>query len=530
MPALLQLDRLSYVLPDGTSLFHQLLFSFTPQRIGLVGANGVGKSVLARLLAGEATPASGAVRGDGSVAYVAQELSPAHFPTVASLAGADGVLDALGRIAAGSVDEADHALVGERWDAGARLQQALDEIGLGHLLPDTPATSLSGGERQRIALAGAWLSQADWLIFDEPSNHLDAGQRARLVRQIARWPRGLLLVSHDRSLLAHVDEIVELSAQGLRSYGGNYAFYAQQRALEQAGFASALQAEKAGEKRGQRAAHQLAERLQRHVARGEREGRHANQSKLLLDAKKESSQDSQGKLRLRAQAAQAERRQRVREASERCAPDAERLLLAPDSSVPNGKLMLELRALVLPHGQVQPIDLVLSGPRRLAVTGDNGSGKSTLLRVIAGRLVPASGEVLCHGRLAWLDQHAGLLDGELSAVERLQALNPTLPLGELCTRLALLGISGARATMASGLLSGGERMKVALAAELYAQTPPQLLLLDEPDNHLDLASLQAMERMLVQYRGALLVVSHDEAFLQQLRLDEPRLRLHVHSV
>ena len=525
MPALLQLDRLSCVLPDGTPLFHQLQFSLTPHRVGLVGANGVGKSVLARLLAGEVLPASGAVRCDGSIHYVTQELDPGLFPTVAALAGMDGVLGALERIANGSIDEADYALVGDAWDAPARLQQALDEIGLGQLRPDTPTASLSGGERQRIALAGAWLSQADWLILDEPSNHLDATQRAGLERQIARWPRGLLLLSHDRSLLAHVDEIVELSAQGLRSYGGNYAFYAEQRALEQAGFASALQAEKAGEKRARRAAQTLAERQQRHVARGERDGRDANQSKLLLDAKKESSQDSQGKLRLRAQAAQAERQQRVREASERCALDAERLLLAPASSVPNGKLVLELRGLVLPHGQAQPFDLILSGPRRLAVTGDNGSGKSTLLRVIAGRLAPRSGVAICHGKLAWLDQHAASLDGELSAVQRLQARNASMAEGALRTRLALLGIAGARATMASGLLSGGERMKVALAAELYAEAPPQLLLLDEPDNHLDLASLQALERMLAQYQGAFLVVSHDHAFLQQLRLDRPGLHL-----
>ena len=159
MPALLQLDRLSYVLPDGTPLFHQLQFSFTPHRVGLVGANGVGKSTLARLLAAETTPASGAMRCDGKLHHVAQELSPEHFPTVAALAGVDTLLAALARIAAGSIDEADYALVGERWDAGARLQQALDETGLGQLLPDTRTASLSGGERQRIALA-AWLAAA----------------------------------------------------------------------------------------------------------------------------------------------------------------------------------------------------------------------------------------------------------------------------------------------------------------------------------------------------------------------------------
>ena len=526
MPALLQLDRLSFVLPDGRALFSDLQFSFAPRRIGIVGDNGAGKSVLARLLAGQLMPSSGAVRRDGSLHYVAQELEPERYPSVAALAGMAPLLAALERIAAGSIDDADYALVGERWDGHARLRQALDAIDLRHVDAGTPTASLSGGERQRIALQGAWLSQADWLVFDEPSNHLDAQQRARLVAQMARWPGGLLLVSHDRGLLQHVDDIVELSSQGLRSYGGNYAAYAQQRALEQAGFAAALQAEKAGARRGQREAQQQMERQQKRVARGERDGREGNQSKLLLDARKESSQDSQGKLRLRAQEAQQARQQKVSEASARCAPEVERLLLAPDSAVPNGKLILELRDLVLPYGQAQPVNLILSGPRRLAVTGDNGSGKSTLLRVIAGQLAAASGDVRCHATVAWLDQHAGTRDGELSAVQRLQARNSVLPEGELRTRLALLGIAGARATVPSRLLSGGERMKVALAAELYAQAPPQLLLLDEPDNHLDLASLQALEQMLGQYAGALLVVSHDQAFLQAINLDPEGLTLH----
>ena len=525
MPAFLQLDRLSHALPDGRVLFSDLQLSFAPQRIGLIGDNGVGKSVLARLLAGQELPSGGAVRCDGRLHYVAQELDPQHYPTVAALAGMAELLAALARIAAGSIDEADYTLVGERWDAHARLRQALDALDLCHVDADTCSASLSGGERQRIALQGAWMSQADWLVLDEPSNHLDVQQRARLVAQMARWPGGLLLISHDRALLQHVDAIAELSPQGLRSYGGNYQLYAQQRALEQAGYAAVLQAEKAGARREQREAQQQAERQQKRVMRGERDGREGNQSKLLLDAKKEKSQDSQGKLRLRAQEAQQVRQQRVMDASARCAPEAERLLLAPDSAVPNGKLILELRDVVLPHGQAQPLNLVVSGPRRLAVTGNNGSGKSTLLRVIAGQLAAASGEVRCHARVAWLDQHAGGREGEWSAVQRLQARNSTLAEGALRTRLALLGIAGERATMPSRFLSGGERMKVALAAELYAQAPPQLLLLDEPDNHLDLASLQALEQMLLQYQGALLVVSHDRAFLDGLMLDPEGLTI-----
>ncbi|MEG2964158.1 MAG: ATP-binding cassette domain-containing protein, partial [Janthinobacterium sp.] len=138
MPALLQLDRLSFVLPDGRALFSDLQFSFAPRRIGIVGDNGAGKSVLARLLAGQLMPSSGAVRRDGSLHYVAQELEPERYPSVAALAGMAPLLAALERIAAGSIDDADYALVGERWDAHARLRQALDAIDLRHVDAGTP--------------------------------------------------------------------------------------------------------------------------------------------------------------------------------------------------------------------------------------------------------------------------------------------------------------------------------------------------------------------------------------------------------
>ncbi|CDG80979.1 ATP-binding cassette domain-containing protein [Janthinobacterium agaricidamnosum] len=532
MSTLLQLDRISCILPDGRTLFHDLQHSFKPRRIGLVGANGTGKTLLGRLLAGLDRPASGAVRRAGSVYYVAQHLDPLRFPSVAALAGVDAVLAALARIAAGSVDAAaaDYALMADDWDAPARLMGSLAGIGLGHLAPDTASGQLSGGERQRIALMGAWLSHADWLILDEPSNHLDASQRQQLCGQIRRWPHGLILISHDRGLLEHVDEIVELSAHGLTAYGGNYHVYQQQRSAEQAAFQATLHAEKAGARRQRREQDAQLERQMRRKAGGDRGARDANLSKLMLGLRKDQSENTLGKLRQHAEQAREHSRQRVADARQRCAPEWERLLLAPGGMVPNGKMVLELRELVLPYGQYEPLNLTIKGPLRLAVGGDNGSGKSTLLRIIAGQLQARSGEVIRHGHLAWLDQHAGLLQAGQSALQRVQQRNALLSEGEIRTRLVLLGIDAARVNMPSGQLSGGERLKVALAAELYAERPPQLLLLDEPDNHLDLASLAALEQMLSQYQGALMVVSHDAAFLSKLNLDTTSLKLQKNTV
>ncbi len=220
----LTLDGVSFQLPDGSLLFSDLDETFDTRHTGLVGRNGVGKSLLARLLAGHLQPSSGSVRRQGRVRYLAQQLEPADYPTVADLAGVRPWLEALARIEAGSLDAADYECLGERWDIRQRLADALAAEGLGHLRADTPSERLSGGECMRVALLGAFLDDADFLILDEPSNPLDGPARALLRARLAAWDGGLLLVSHDRELLEGMQRIVELSTLGLRSYGGGYSF------------------------------------------------------------------------------------------------------------------------------------------------------------------------------------------------------------------------------------------------------------------------------------------------------------------
>ncbi|MGH8389574.1 MAG: ABC-F family ATP-binding cassette domain-containing protein [Pseudomonas sp.] len=516
---LLQLDQVSFNLPDGRVLLDHLNHSFSTRATGIVGANGCGKSLLGRLLTGEQLPTSGIVRREGRVYFVAQLLEPERYPSVAALAGVDHILAALARIAQGSVDDDDHSLAVDQWDCAARLEAELQQIGLGHLNAEAPTDALSGGERQRVALLGAWLSRADWLILDEPSNHLDIDQQQILAQQIDRWPNGLVLISHDRHLLEHVDEIVELSPLGLAAYGGNYSQYEATRELEQQAFRSALQGERAQARREQREMVVQMERQQRRNARGDRQARDGSQTKLITNAQKERSENSQGKLRLNQQVAREQQQQRIADARARCASDIQRMMLSPESVVPKGKLIVQLNDVILPFGYSMPVNLTLTGPSRMSILGANGSGKSTLLRVIAGQLPVREGEVIRSCHVGWLDQHAGLQYPERTAVQWLYESNPQLPEAEARTRLAQMGIDAGRVMLNTCQLSGGERLKIALAAQLYAQCPPQLLLLDEPDNHLDLPSKIALEQMLNQYQGALIVVSHDSAFLKAICLD-----------
>lgn len=518
----LRLEGLSYVLPDGRTLFSDLDETFDHRPTGLVGRNGVGKSVLAQILAGQLLPTHGRCLRTGSVRYLAQQVSPPGNATVASLAGVQHTLDALTRIEAGSTAPDDFDAVGGDWDVRQRLQQALERNGLSHLDAGTTADTLSGGEAMRVALVGAMLSDADFLILDEPSNHLDRPARQALIEQLRQWPRGLLVLSHDRALLDTMQRIVELSSLGLRSYGGNYSFYAQCRTDERQHAIEQLEQRKLDRKRQQQSMRDQRERQERRQARGSREGKTANQARILLGGQKARSEVSAGKLRQQQAASQADLDQRVREAARQVEDEACITLHAVPVAQAAHRRVAELDAVALPFvaGATRSISLVVTGQQRVGVVGPNGCGKSTLLKTLAGQLAPLAGVCRCAAETVYLDQQMANLDPERSVLTQMQAANGTAAEGNLRMMLAHLGLDAQKIIAPSGALSGGERLKAALACTLYADPPPQLLLLDEPSNHLDLPSTQALEAMLGSYQGALVVVSHDDAFMGGLALTD----------
>lgn len=517
---ILALDGVSLYLPDGRALFSNLNHQFDLRRTGLVGNNGVGKSMLARLLAGELAPTIGCCLRGGRVSYLSQQAGSGGAGSVAALAGIEAITAALARIAAGSVDPHDFDVVGEQWDIVARLRQACEAHGLPHIDLDTPQAALSGGEAMRVALIGATLFDPDFLILDEPSNHLDAASRQALLRQLQAWPKGLLVISHDRELLNAMERIVELSGDGLRSYGGNYAFYEQARRQEQEAAQGALEHARRELRRDDEARRTQRERLARRQARGNRDATQANQAAILLGRDKERSEGSAGRLRQRHEAARAEQAGRVRDAFHRVAADAAVRIHAAAVDGAGQRRVARLEEVVLPWvaAPLDRISLILTGRQRVGLAGPNGSGKSTLLKVLAGRLGPLAGERSLPAHVAYLDQQLGSLDPRRPTLDQLLELNRSAGQDMLRTWLVQLGLDARAIARPVGLLSGGERLKAALACALYADTPPALLLLDEPSNHLDLASLAALEAMLNEYRGALVVASHDRVFLERIGL------------
>jgi len=517
-PTSFHLHDVQWHLPDGRPLWHEPLhLSIGRERLGLVGRNGVGKSVLAQILAGR-MPSTGTALRSGRVHLVAAPLLPQDRRSVGEAMGLGPPLAAVDRLAAGRATPDDLALADGQWDLPARAAQALADAGLPGLLLGDAVAGLSGGERMRVALAGAMAADAESVILDEPSNHLDAEGRAWLLCWLQAARRTVVLVSHDRQLLRCVDRIAELSPRGLTLYGGNYTLYRAQRDGQAAAAQAALQ--RACTERDASLAKQRREQdaRQRRQARGRRMARTANLPAMAINGLRETAEATAARDAQRDAGKRHSLDGAVRAAAARAGQPPALVLALPASRVPADKPVLDLQGLRLPHVGGPIIDVTLVGPARVAVTGPNGCGKSTLLRVIAGALAPPQGSATTQVRTAVLDQDGGdALPPHISLLECLRTLDCPLPGSELRARLAQLRLDAARVSMPMGLLSAGERLKAALACALWRKEPARLLLLDEPTNHLDLDTTLVLQRALQGFDGALIVASHDVEFIEALR-------------
>ena len=529
MHASITLAELSYTTPDGHLIFKDISSVFGPCLTGLVGRNGAGKTTLLKLLSGALAPTAGHIAVSGRLALLSQTVSAAEGETLASLFGIGEMLALIAHAERGEIDP--DALVDVDWTVEARALNLLSSFGLEASL-FTPLAQLSGGELTRARLAAMVFAEPDFILLDEPTNNLDGGGREVLMSFLREWRKGALVASHDRILLEEMDAIVELSSLGMARYGGGFSFY---RERKQADLENRRQALSVAEGQARQAAEiirQRAERKARTDAAGRKLRKRNDRPKIVLGGMKAQAEATTARNNRLAERQLGEADTVIRQAKAHLEVVEPFSVKLSSSGLASDRRVLNVAGVSGGYDRKAPLfsglDFDLAGPERVAIDGENGAGKSTLLKLLTGVLKPFVGKAEIFVPYACLDQTVSVLDPQTSVRENFLRLNPQAGENACRTALARFRFRADDALKTVSALSGGELLRAGLAATIGGEAPGQLLILDEPTNHLDLDSLETLEAGLNAYDGALLVVSHDPAFLDRIGV-ERRIRL-AHEV
>ena len=569
------LDHISYAHPSEPALFIDLSAVFSAPLTGLIGDNGCGKTTLMRLILGELTPDSGSVVAPERMAHLSQDLGLGSDQTLAELCGISEVLRALQAVESGEYSPELYEAIGDRWDVEERTLATLTTYGF------TPAAlvdrdnpeavralfarrmhSFSGGEAVIAALASLTASNPEFILLDEPTNNLDFPAKAQLFETLESFPCPALIISHDRDLLEHMNVIAELHAdrQGvahLRLFEGNYSTYRQALETEQ----QAAQRRVSEAKSRVRSAHREWVQAQEIISRNMSRVWKDDQPDTILALAKDASRQAAAKLRVLRIGKQEQAQEEYQSAQDQVRAQEKIYAELSQQPLPAGRKVLELRRVdsrvvdsrvsreTFTLRQPEKVDslhfspteagdenrqgtpaerpehLILSGPEHLRITGANGSGKTTLLEAIAhakdpeyrSPVQPAYRVDYCLEG-AYIPQRISL-DPELTLLQCVQRANPGVSEQHLRDQLARLLFRRESVHHKTGELSGGERFRAAVAQVLLADPVPQLLMLDEPTNNLDISSVDWLVQALEAYTGALIVVSHDEDFCRRIRID-----------
>lgn len=507
------LADVSYSHFDGTPVLSGISASLTG-KVGVVGQNGSGKTTLLRLLAGELQPTTGTVQRSDALSYVPQDLTLNTDDSLAGLMGIADKLAALQAIQAGSTDAADFDILAEDWDVENRALVTLQSLGLAENLGgddalSRPVGALSGGEAMAAALAGAIVRGPAILLLDEPTNNLDSHARQWLYRAVEKWSGCLVVVSHDEELLERMDAIAELRNGGLKLYGRNFSGYLELSRAEQ----------ETEERRVAEATAKLRGEKRRNAADQTKAARSAKQGVAARDKsrfptaaihlRKSAAEKSAGKQRVAREARLESADAALRQAKLAARPDEHITVELPETEMPAGKIALELES----AGRT----FMIQGPERIALAGRNGSGKTTLLKAILGQAtLPGLSVRRVIPEIGWLPQRLDYFDNTKSAIENLVVWAPYLTPNEAHAVLAQFLLKNKRAHQLAGTLSGGERLRLALACMLSTRPAPRFVLLDEPTNNLDRQSAAELAEAMNTFRGAVLAVSHDAKFLRSI--------------
>ena len=525
----IQIQNLTYIHPDKEILFQNLTFSIASHaRCAIIGENGVGKSTLLQIMARRLKPVSGTVVEEETPYFVPQHLGQYNERTVAEALDISRELDALHAILRGEVTEENLACLNEKWDVEEQVTAALGKWDLSHVSPDTPMRKLSGGEKTKVFLAGITLHRPGVVLLDEPTNHLDLAGREKVYAFLATYPGTIVVVSHDRTLLNRMSAMYEMSADGIRFYPMNYSAYKECKEQELQAKTAQLENRQKELKKAQKEAKEAMERQQKHNVRGEKQSEKKGIARIAMGNLQNKAENSTARLSKVKQEKLQGMNEEIRTIRSSITLASTVKIDFHSSTLHAGRKMIEARGMNFAYPGMPPLwgqglEFTVYSGERIRLTGANGSGKSTLLELMVGLKNPTEGTVFRADKLnyVYLDQEYSLIRNDRTVLEQVTAFNAAaLQEHEIKICLNRFLFTQAMWDKRCACLSGGERMRLALCCLMVGRNTPDIIIADEPTNNIDIVNVDILTSILKEYRGTLIVVSHDTVFLDELSVEK----------
>ena len=522
----ISVQQLSYIHADKEPLFQNINLTVNKgEQLSLVGNNGSGKSTLLRIIEGGLKPVSGEVVCSSNPYYVPQHFGQYDQLTVMQALQVEPKIKALHAIIAGDASDENFTILDDDWNIEERSLAALSFWGLEHIQPDQPMRLLSGGEKTKVFLSGLQIHSPEIILMDEPTNHLDTGSRNKLYSFIESSRATMLIVSHDRTLLNLLPYTCELDRSKITLYGGNYEFYKEQKEQALIALQNQLNEKEKELRLAKKTAREALERKNKSSVRGEKAAVRKGIPRIMMGAMKQHAEQSTVKLKDVHDEKMSSISSTITDI-QTALPDMRQM--QTDFNSPNlhtGKILVTIKGMNFGYGPdrlwPEPLDLQIKSGDRIQFSGNNGTGKTTLLKLILGELEPTDGSIdRADFKYVYIDQEYSIVKPHLTVFEQLEQFNLfAKPEHELKMILSRFLFPVGTWDKTCSKLSGGEKMRLAICCLMVSNSTPDIFILDEPTNNLDIQSVNIITAAIRDYQGTVLLVSHDLYFVKEIKIN-----------